>query len=356
MQARQGAASNKMSGTVGALDREYILALEKYLQSGDETALNSAYELGRRAMNGGFGVLDMAIVHRAAVDALIVPAPAADRGMFAHRAADFFHELLSPFEMSLRGYRAANDELQRLNDDLRRQKEAVETANMELESFSYSVSHDLRAPLRAMYGNATALLEDCSGSFDEPCRKYAERIISASERMDTLIQDLLAYSRLTREEIVHLPVELSRVVAEARVQTEETLRESGAELKIDEPLPAVAGHWPVLVQVVTNLLTNAVKFMAPGVVPRVHIWAERRGSRVRLWVEDNGIGIAPEHRERIFKIFERLHSITTYPGTGIGLAIVRKGIERMGGKTGVESELDKGSRFWIELPGPEAQK
>jgi signal transduction histidine kinase len=345
-----------MSERMEALDREYMLALEKFLEAGDEIALSRAYELGRRAMIDGLGVLDMAIFHRVALQLLVLPASAADREMFADRAADFFHELLSPFEMSLRGYRAANEELRRLNDDLQRQKEAVETANTELESFSYSVSHDLRAPLRSMHGHATALLEDCASSLDELCRKYAERIVAASERMDRLIQDLLAYSRLTREEILRQPVELSGVVAEAQIQTEETLRETGAALKIDEPLPAVVGHWPVLVQILTNLLTNAVKFMAPGVAPRVHIWAERRNGRVRLWVEDNGIGIAPEHRERIFKIFERLHGMKTYPGTGIGLAIVRKGIERMGGKAGVESERGKGSRFWIELPGAEAKK
>src|SRR5262249_6573276 len=150
------------------------------------------------------------------------------------------------------------------------------------------------------------------------------------------------YSRLTREDIVRQPVDLSRVVSEARVQVEDAMRGSGAELKIDEPLPPVIGHRPVLVQAVTNLLTNALKFIGPGVAPRVHVSTEKRDGHVRLWVEDNGIGIAPQHKERIFKMFERLHSITTYPGTGIGLAIVRKGIERMGGHVGVESQVGAG--------------
>ncbi len=182
------------------------------------------------------------------------------------------------------------------------------------------------------------------------CRDYVGRIIGAAERMDTLILDLLSYSRLSREEIVLHPVSLAAVVAEVGMRAEAALRDSQAELTVDEPLPVVVAYRPTLVQVLTNLLTNAVKFVRPGVRPRVHIYAENRDRRVRLWIEDNGIGIAPEHRQRIFQIFERLHSVSSYPGTGIGLAIVRKGMERMGGAVGLESEVGQGSRFWIELP------
>jgi signal transduction histidine kinase len=112
----------------------------------------------------------------------------------------------------------------------------------------------------------------------------------------------------------------------------------------------VVAHPTTLAQAVANLLSNAVKFVAPGTRPRVRVWAEESEGWVRLWVEDNGIGIAPDDHERIFRVFERLHGVDVYPGTGIGLAIVRRGVERMGGRVGVESELGKGSRFWIELP------
>ena len=110
-----------------------------------------------------------------------------------------------------------------------------------------------------------------------------------------------------------------------------------------------------LIQVLANLLTNAAKFVSPGSQPCVRVWAERSSKWVRLWVEDNGIGIAKENQERIFRVFERLHGIEKYPGTGIGLAIVRKGMERMGGRVGVESEPGQGSRFWIELPGADGR-
>jgi len=139
------------------------------------------------------------------------------------------------------------------------------------------------------------------------------------------------------------------VVADVRHQLESDLRERKAKLEQEGVLPTVLGHRATLGQLAGNLVSNAIKFVAPGVTPRVRIWAEEKGEFVRLWVEDNGIGIAPEHQERIFRIFERLHGVETYPGTGIGLAIVQKGAERLGGRVGLESSGGQGSRFWVEL-------
>src|SRR6185369_10236823 len=132
-------------------------------------------------------------------------------------------------------------------------------------------------------------------------------------------------------------------------QLESDLQERQVDLIVQEPLPAALGHKATLGQVMTNLVSNAIKFVTPGVTPQVRIWAEEKDEFVRLWVEDNGIGIAHEYRDRIFRIFERLHGVETYPGTGIGLAIVQKGVERLGGRVGVESVEGAGSRFWIEL-------
>ncbi len=227
---------------------------------------------------------------------------------------------------------------------------ALEEANTELQAFAYSVSHDLRAPLRAMQGFAQALLEDYADQLDSFAQDYARRIVAAASRMDTLINDLLAYSRLSRAEIRLQPVSLAVVVAEALAQLDAELQERQAQVTVEESLPEVVAHRTTVIQVVTNLLANAVKFVAPTVKPQVRVWAEEREGWVRLWLQDNGIGIAPEHQQRIFRVFERLHGIETYPGTGIGLAIVRKGVERMGGSVGVKSQVGQGSRFWIELP------
>jgi signal transduction histidine kinase/CHASE3 domain sensor protein len=252
--------------------------------------------------------------------------------------------------------------------------EKLQEVNAELEAFSYSVSHDLRAPLRTLQGFTQALLEDYGDQLDPIGQDYTRYIAQAAVSMDTLISDLLAYSRLSRADIQIQPIDLSTVMAEVLRQLDVELRELQALVTVEESLPQVMAHRRTLVQVLTNLLTNAIKFVKPEVQPQLRVWAEERGSReselgngdrtddsplptphslpnwVRLWVEDNGIGIAPEYQDRIFRVFERLHGVETYPGTGIGLAIVRKGIERMGGRVGVVSQPDKGSRFWIELP------
>jgi signal transduction histidine kinase len=166
--------------------------------------------------------------------------------------------------------------------------------------------------------------------------------------MDELIHDLLAYSRLSRTELTLCTVDLNLVVSEAMIQLEADLKQQQAKVTLLSVLPKVLGHRTTLVQVITNLLTNAIKFVE-NTQAQVQIWAETQDDWVQLWIADNGVGIAPEHQQRIFRVFERLHGIETYPGTGIGLAIVQKGIERMGGEVGVESQPGKGSQFWLKL-------
>lgn len=227
--------------------------------------------------------------------------------------------------------------------------------NAELEGFARTVAHDLRAPLRAMAGLSAALEEDYpeGAAVDATARDYLGRIADAATRMDRLIQDLLAYARLSREELAFAPVSLAQVVSDALLQLQAAVREAGAAVTVDGPLPEVLAHRAVLVQVVANLVGNGVKFVRPGRRPEVRVWAARPApGRVRLWVGDNGVGIAPEHRERVFQVFERLHGMDEYPGTGIGLAIVRRGVERMGGEVGLEPDPGGGTRFWVELLEP----
>jgi PAS domain S-box-containing protein len=272
----------------------------------------------------------------------------------ALRAADGGIQLWVGTAADVHDEREALEEVRRLNADLEHRvverTAQLADANAELESFAYSVAHDLRAPLRGMQGFSRALLEDHADALGETGRDYAGRIARGAERLDDLINDLLAYSRLAREEIRSEPVELEGLVADVLRHMDPQIEQARAALQLERPFPAVIGQRAVLTQVLMNLIGNAIKFVPPGAEPRVRVWAEHRGGNARIWVEDNGIGICPEHRDKIFRVFERLHGQKAYPGTGIGLAIVKKGIERLGGSVGVVSEPGRGSRFWFELP------
>lgn len=244
--------------------------------------------------------------------------------------------------------RAANAQLeQRVMERTR----ALEDANGELEAYARTIAHDLRAPLRNIQGYATALLEDDGERLSADGAQYATRMSESAVRMDGLIQDLLAYSRLARTDIILEPVDLDALVRRVLADLEAEVQSRRACVHVAGRLPIALGNRLVLSQVIENLLANALKFVGPGPsAPRVTITAQAPDERhIVLTVADQGIGIAREHQERIFRVFERLHGSETYPGTGIGLAIVRKGVERLGGRVWVESEAGRGARFSVEL-------
>jgi signal transduction histidine kinase len=220
--------------------------------------------------------------------------------------------------------------------------------NAQLEAFVYTIAHDLRAPLRAISGYAYLLEQDLNHALDDESRQRLGRMKASAALMDRLILDLIAFGRTARAEMELAPVDVQRAWLAALAQTSTQRDETGAQIETIGALPVVIGHEATLTQALANLLGNAMKFVAPGVVPKVTIRSEDLGDRVRLWVEDNGIGIPAAMQERAFRLFERLHG-SQYGGTGIGLSIVRKGVERMGGHVGVVSEPDQGSRFWLEM-------
>ncbi len=242
-------------------------------------------------------------------------------------------------------------------DDRKRSRELLEqkiqerTARLremvsELEHFSYALIHDMRAPLRSMQSFAGLIEEENGERLPEPSREYLRRIKVAANRMDQLIRDSFNYSRTVRAMVPRQPVDLSKLLVEL-LETYPNLKPHQARIEIQNPLPVVWGSEAALTQCFSNLLGNAVKFVAPGTKPRVRVWAEGERGRVRVWVEDNGVGIPIQAQSRLFRMFQRHHP--QYEGTGVGLAIVRKLIDRMGGRVGVESGENRGSRFWIEL-------
>ena len=216
----------------------------------------------------------------------------------------------------------------------------------ELESFSYSISHDMRAPLRAMQSFAQILEEDCGDQVGPEGKDYIRRIIGASNRMDRLIQDVLTYSRVSRNELKLDSVDLEKLLT-GILESYPQFQPPQAQIELVRPLPCVLGNEAALTQCFSNLIGNALKFIPRGVTPRVKIWAERAGERARVFVKDNGIGIEKDAHEKIFRIFYQLDR--SFEGTGIGLSVVRKAAERMGGSVGLASEPGQGSTFHLEL-------
>jgi PAS domain S-box-containing protein len=219
----------------------------------------------------------------------------------------------------------------------------------ELESFSYSVSHDMRAPLRAMQSYAHILVDECSEKLNEKEINYLQQIMRSAVRLDSLIRDVLSYTKILHARQKMVEVDLDRLLRDI-IETYPSDLAIKPKIQIKGTLPVVLGNEALLTQCFSNLLSNGAKFVSEGTIPELLIWAEERElSWVRVWFKDNGLGIAAKNHERIFRMFERIHPATEYEGTGIGLTIVRKAVERMDGKLGFDSELGKGSSFWIEL-------
>ncbi len=247
----------------------------------------------------------------------------------------------------------ALEQLTKANDELetrvQQRTAALRQTISDLEAFSHSLSHDMRAPLRAITNLTRIYMEDYGAMVAPAGLDLLNKVVNASKRMDRLMQDLLAFSRVTLQPIqfdLVKPEQLLRELIDGRPE----FQPPKAEIELQSPLLPVRAHSASLTQCLDNLLGNAVKFVGAGVVPQVRVWSELRGEQVRLWVQDNGIGIRREAQEKVFEIFQRLHSSSEYAGSGIGLSLVRKAVERMGGRVGLESEPGKGSRFWIELP------
>jgi signal transduction histidine kinase len=234
---------------------------------------------------------------------------------------------------------------ERLEQRVRERTESLRQAVAQMEEFSYSVSHDLRSPLRAIQGYAQILARDVGDRLGPEGLSYVERILAAGGRLDRLTQDVLTYTRVTREGIEMGDVDLDTLVP-ALVE-EYGMANQEARIEVNQPLGRVRGHEALLAQCLSNLIGNGLKFVQHGVPPRLRIWTESKDTQRRIFVADNGIGIRAEDQSRIFQLFERLD--TKHPGTGLGLAIVRKAAERMQGSVGVTSEPGRGSTFWIEV-------
>jgi PAS domain S-box-containing protein len=265
-------------------------------------------------------------------------------------AASFPEEkLIYVFGRDVTRRRAAEDEVTVLNAELTRRISDLTDINKELESFCYSISHDLRAPLRSIASFTQVVLNQYNGSLAGEGHDYLRRVESAAKYMDRLLMDLLEYSRLGRAEMKLDAVDLESAVTDVLSSIHGEIQTRKAQVDIRRPLGSVVAHSATVRQILFNLIANGLKFVAAEKNPSIRVWTEPQSDCLRIWVADDGIGIAPQFHKKIFGLFQKLHSQKIYPGTGVGLAMVQKGVERMGGRIGVESDLGKGSRFWFEL-------
>ncbi|MGN6555530.1 MAG: PAS domain-containing protein [Verrucomicrobiota bacterium] len=235
-----------------------------------------------------------------------------------------------------------------LEQTVRERTTRLRQAMGELESFSYSIAHDMRAPLRAMQSFAGVLTKKFAGTLEPEAAGYISRISKAANRLDRLIQDTLSYTRIVRGNVPMEPVNVDKLLRDI-IAGQPEWQLPRADVLVEGTLPIVWANEAYLTQAISNVLSNAVKFVAKETLPRIRIWAESTGTDVRLWFQDNGIGIELDNQKRIFKLLDRVHPDADYEGTGLGLAIVRKAVERMNGTVGVESQPGQGSRFWIRL-------
>lgn len=328
-------------------DLDYAASLRTYLEEPGESALAAAYELGRTAMDNGAGVIDVVGAHAEALGT-ILDGSAADAT--SARSIPFLVECLAPLEMAHRGFMEANRALHTANADLELRTRQLQEANKDLESFAYSVSHDLRAPLRAIDGFSQTLIEDCAPRLDDADRFAIERIRANAIRMGRLIDDMLHLARISHGELSPGPTDLGalarQIVAELREQ------QPGRRLDVRIADGLVAYVDPDFLRIaLANLLSNAFKFTGSETAPRIDFASETRDGEAVYYVRDNGAGFDMAYADRIFRPFERLHSSDDFPGTGIGLATVQRVIRRHGGRIWADAAIGRGATFFFTLGG-----
>lgn len=331
-----------MSDARASLQQQYTAALEVYLKEPGQDALRAAGTLGKRALDEGLGILETLALHEKALEGLsaaAMPPPSSSA-----RANDFLHAALAPFEDKLRSGDAIEGEL----------REQVETISKELESFRYSVSHDLRAPLRAIDGFSGILEEEYAKGLDDEGRHCLEIVRSSARRMGQLIEDLLLLVRVGRGELSRQCVNISDMAREVASDLQQKQPERKVAFHLQEGLTADADA-KLLRIVVDHLLGNAWKFTAKTAQPRVEFGAQEHPEGTVFFVRDNGVGFNMEYAGRLFTPFQRLHTETEFPGTGIGLAVVRRIVERHGGRVWAEAAVDRGATIFFTVPPPRSR-
>ncbi len=244
-----------------------------------------------------------------------------------------------------------NERAAKLEQELQQRTERMHEAFAELDRLSYTIVHDMRAPLRTLQGFSQLLLETQSDNLDAHGKDMLRRIAAAAKKQDQLIDGVLAYHTYVREDFPLAPASLDQAVDDI-LSMYATFQPPKAVITVKKPLGFAQVSEPLLTQCVSAILNNAVKFVGDGVTPHVEISSHKSGETVVLSIRDNGIGIAPEFHDRIFTVFHTLHHPSAYGGNGVGLPLAKKAVDRMGGRIWIESEVGQGATFSIQLLAP----
>jgi len=311
------------------LAHEYLTTLRECAAGGGERSLAHAYELGRIACGSGIGLVELATMHGVALREILgtrAPPPALEQCLV---------EAIAPFEMTHRGFHEAI--------------ERMDATERELEAFSYSVSHDLRAPLRTISAFTQAIAEDLADRLDDKSRDHLRRVLAAAAHMSDLIDALLELSQINRAPLGRHHVDLSALAAAA---LDELMRREITRTieRVIAPNMVVEADARLVRILLDNLLENAVKFTAKQPAARIEVGCEQQGGELVFYVRDNGVGFDMKHAERLFKPFQRLHGERELAGTGIGLATVRRIVDRHGGRVWGEGAVSRGATFYFTLP------
>jgi light-regulated signal transduction histidine kinase (bacteriophytochrome) len=331
-----------------SFELRYSAALDRFLANPGEASLHAAYELGRVAAADGLGVVGIAMLHDEAIQRVITASGAAPTAATTGQASQFLSECLAPYEMMLSAYAQNNAMLVESIDRLHDTRAALAIVNQELEAFSYSVAHDLRAPLRSVLGFSTALLEDHSDQLNDEGRRYLRYMGESAREMAQLIEDLLTLSRVARGDLRREHVDVSALAQGVIGRLSADQPERLVELAIEPGLAAWCDA-RLLTIVLENLIGNAWKFTSRRTDAIITVGSLEDDGQPAWFVRDNGAGFDMAYAEKLFGVFQRLHSADEFGGTGIGLATVRRVISRHRGRVWGEGAVGQGATFCFTL-------
>jgi light-regulated signal transduction histidine kinase (bacteriophytochrome) len=331
-----------------AFEQRYSAALDLYLATPSEVLLHTAYALGREAAADGLGVVDIAMLHNEAMQRVITTPGAAPTAAMIGTASQFLSECLAPYEMMLRAYAENNVRLVASIDRLHDTRAALAAVNQELEAFSYSVAHDLRAPLRSVLGFSTALLEDHADQLNDEGRRFLRYMAESAREMARLIEDLLTLSRATRGDLQREHVDVSALAHKVigRLMADQPERRVAVTI---EPGLAARCDARLLTIVLDNLIGNAWKFTSRRTDASITVGGLEDAGQPAWFVRDNGAGFDMAYADKLFGVFQRLHGADEFGGTGIGLATVRRVIGRHRGRVWGEGVVGQGATFYFTL-------